>query len=331
MSGDFGYVIQGVNVALVNGDFSVSLVPVDAPDLSATSWVYYAAVYSGGKIVARKTFQVFAAQATVDWADLAEAVPEVQFASGVTLGQVTALLEGYLAHSDSAAENTTYTLDRPSPLANPGSALDLFRFTYGGERGLYANEFACGRGRDPVGNQVAFRCQCHSSDNGTSQAIFEAAHADNTAMLRVRADGDTEIFRDLDVGRDITVGRDVIYVEGWVDAESYGTGIAGSGGDPWYPFGVRLEAGGRVFMRGRVNTAAGVTYTADNTILTLPATHRPAKDVVYTMRSAGGAGAVNSFMRIFADGRITFNTTLNLTGGQVASWPFDGYNYVIAV
>lgn len=236
----------------------------------------------------------------------------------------SAITTGTVAHarlSQDVAEAETVTFNRPT-MVDPNTALDVWRFSYNGQRTGYANEYGNLRSRGAP-DQVAFRCQCHSTDNGTSQVILDVTLADNTTQFSVDALGDCRCTRDL------YVGRNVIYTNAWTAPSSYGTGIAGSVGSPYYDVGARLEAGGRVFLRGRVITTAGTSYSADATILTLPAGLRPAATVVYTLRSTG-TGSANGVAQINSSGQFSFGTAISLTGGQQASWQLDGLNFPVA-
>jgi hypothetical protein len=208
---------------------------------------------------------------------------------------------------------------------------DIFQVQYAGQRGLYANGFACGRSRDPVGDQVAFRCQCHSSDNGTTQVIFSAADAGNNDQFITRANGDSEITRDLAVGRNViftgpTTDKTLEPVTDWTAPTGYGTGIAGNVGTPWFDVGSRVEAWGRCFLRGRVITTAGVSYVANAEILTLAVGHRPAADVLYSIRTQG-TGAGNGTITITSAGVLSFSANISLTGGQTATVQLDGISF----
>jgi hypothetical protein len=209
-------------------------------------------------------------------------------------------------------------------MASPGTADDLFQFQYEGNRTGYANEYGNLRSRGAP-DQVAFRCQCHSSDNDTSQVILDVTLADNTSLFSVDALGDARL-----PSGDFILGGQTLSAAGAWTAPTYGTGIAGSVGDPYYPVGARLEAWGRVFLRGRVITSAGVSYVGDATILTLPANHRPAKTLLYTIRTQG-TGAANGTISIDTSGNLSFSAGISLTGGQTASWQLDGVNFPVAV
>jgi hypothetical protein len=227
---------------------------------------------------------------------------------------------------------------RRGAMVDAGSAENMFEMQgwngSGYELRGYFNEDGLWRSRAP-GNEVAARAQCDSTDNDTTQNIFEATTSGNDIRFAANAIGDITAHRDVSVGRNViftSPAADVTLepVGLWTEPSSYGTGIAGSVGSPYFDVGARLETWGRVFLRGRVITTAGVSYVGDATIFTLPAGLRPAATVLFTIRSQG-TGSANGTVSINTSGQFSYSAAITLTGGQTASWQLDGLSFPVAV
>lgn len=214
------------------------------------------------------------------------------------------------------AEAATVVVNRPL-MVSPGSAADVWRFTYAGQRTGYANEYGNLRSRGAQ-DQVAFRCQCHSSDNGTAQNILDVARADNTSLFSVDALGDAY----LTTGDLVIQGTVYGPVSAWT-APAFETNAADVG-SPKYPAGFRLEA--LAIVRGRGEIALSGTFNSGATICTLPANCRPAADVSFTVRTAG-TGAANTFLDIAGTtGALSIRTNL----GSGARVYLDGLAFPVA-
>lgn len=208
------------------------------------------------------------------------------------------------------AEGSTIVVNRPT-MVDPATAADLWRFAYDGQRTGYANEYGNLRSRGAP-DQVAFRCQCHSSDNGTGQVILDVTLSDNTTQFSVDALGDARTTRDLYVTRNIVLAGQTYSAHGAWTAPTYEANAADAGG-AWATAGSRLEFGDLVRLRGRVDLSG--SFSGGATILTLPAGHRPSHQITITVRTAG-TGAANTFIDISAAGALTCRTALN-SGAQI--------------
>lgn len=190
---------------------------------------------------------------------------------------------------------------------------DIWQVTYEGKRGAYANGYGCLRARTPAhadaAEQVAFRCQCHSSRDGTTQSIFEATLSDNTAMFQVRANGECRapVVRYLDcaLGTNIT-SRTSVTVATFREVSSFR-------------------------FRGTLQWPTGVTIAGGTTLLTVNSEHIPATEKSWSIRAVGAGSNVSTTLHLAgADsqtpGALTNEASLGTSSGTV-HLPLDGLSY----
>ena len=214
----------------------------------------------------------------------------------------TGHIDAVITEAESVPGDETRTINRP---ATGAEGSDIWQVQYNGQRGLYANGYGCGRARVPAhadaAEQVALRCQCHSSKNDTAQAIFEATHSDNTVQFQVRANGEYRApaprWLDATLGTNITAGTAVAPGTSW--------------------------EGARVYLRGTI-AWENATITGGSTLLTVNEEHRPDTEKTFSVRT-GPNSNVATQLHLNPDGTLVNETSFG--NGTTADLGLDGLNW----
>ncbi len=225
----------------------------------------------------------------------------------------------HAAATNTVAEAASVVVNRPT-LVTPGTAADVWQFTYNGTRAGYANEYGCLRSRSPVANQYAFRAQSHASA-GATQAIGSFATSDNTDQFVTLVNGDSYVTRDLRVGRNVVFGSTATMVPptDWV-ALPLGAGLTDIGNPTYYTAASRREPFDVVRLRGRISFAGSLAGNA--TLFTLDAAHRPAYTVTFSVRT-GPSSNLATVMQILSTGVAQLIATTG-SGGYLG---LDGISF----
>lgn len=207
------------------------------------------------------------------------------------------LAAGLLPRAATVAGGDSVTVNRP---ATGAEGSDVWQAQYAGARGMYANGYGCARARVPnhpdAADQVAFRAQCHSSKNGTSQVIGSFADSNNADQFATRANGDSYAARDLHVGRAIVLDAP----PAWLTV-TLGAGVTWTGAGYPTPAGQLDAMYGRVYLKGRISWASSIASGV--TLLTLDAAHWPAETITLSVRT-GPSSNVAAIATIDTSGRL---------------------------
>lgn len=201
--------------------------------------------------------------------------------------------------------SATVVINRAT-MVDPETAEDLCQFAYEGQRTGYHNEYGEVRARPAKTSTVPLK-------------VFQKSASQSANLLEVcDAAGGT------------------LQVNGFGGLTATGRFICGSwtslalepnaadAGAPKYPAAARLLPDGNVQTRGQVNFSG--SFSSGATFATLPAGHRPAADVSFTIRT-GGTGAANTFLDVAATtGAMSIRTALG-SGAQIY---LDGHIFAVA-
>lgn len=184
--------------------------------------------------------------------------------------------------SGTVPESMTTTINRPT-LVTPGTAADVWQFSYNGNRVTYANEYACLRVRGVPDDQIPARFMSHNTRDGTAHPIFQVSLANgSTHVFQVLANGD--ILSTGGLSLIPTAPQVPVFTAPAVSASLISDGAAT--GAP-YGLSTTLHASdNRVFMDGAVVNGGGAPIAGGTVLFTVVAAHRPTSWVQFSCRTS---------------------------------------------
>lgn len=214
------------------------------------------------------------------------------------------------------AENATVVLYNRPTLVTPGTASDSWQWQYNGNRTVYGNEYNCLRARGIPDDQVVVRFMSNFARDGLATAIMQASLSNATSHLfQVLGNGDILSVGGLSMLPTAPVAV-TFNAAGAANAGTITDGAAGSGAP--YPVTTTLEASNnRVHLDGSMTNSSGVAITAQTTLFTVAAAHRPTAWTQFTVRTSsnlacrvtvkGATGAVCLDQQLAAGVTVSFD------------------------
>lgn len=184
--------------------------------------------------------------------------------------------------SGTVPESSTTTINRPT-LADPGTAADVWQFTYNGNRVTYTNEYACLRVRGVPDDQTPVRFMSHSTRDGTAHPIVQVSLANGTSHLfQVLANGDIQAVGGLSLLP--TVPAVPLFT-----APAASAALISDGAATGAPYGLSTTlyaSDNRVYMDGAVVNGGGASIPGGTVLFTVVAAHRPTSWVQFSCRTS---------------------------------------------
>jgi hypothetical protein len=204
----------------------------------------------------------------------------------IDASQITSGVLPFARLAGTIAENQTVVLWNRPTLADPPNAEDSWQWRYNGVRTVYGNEYNLLRVRGVPDDQVPARFMSNFARDGLTTAIMQATLSDAASHLfQVLGNGDILAAGSLSMLPTAPVAVTFNAVAGTANAATITDGAAGSG-TPYPVTTTLLAADNRVHLDGSLTNPTGVSITAQTTLFTVAAAHRPTAWVQFTVRTS---------------------------------------------
>jgi hypothetical protein len=234
----------------------------------------------------------------------------------IDAAQITSGTLPYQRLGGTIAEGSTVTFNRAT-LVTPGTAADVWSFTYNGTRVTYVNEYACLRVRGIDQVQTPARFMSHLNRDGTTLPTFQVSLSDAVShVFQVLANGDILAAGGLSM---LPTAPQLVTFTGAAAAATLISDGATTGA-PYVLSTTLHAAANRVYMDGAVVNNGGAPIAGGTVLFTVTAAHRP---LAWEQFNARTSTTLSARVTIRPDGTVRLDQPLAVG----ATCSFGGMNW----